>query len=91
LEKDKKYPSAVKLAPIYFCVLLLLTIAMGYDGLSGAYYHILRFSVSLVAMYTVWKDYKSNNRIGALVFLGIAIAFNPIYLFHYEFSTWKLL
>lgn len=71
---------------ILFITACLLFIAI--FSLPYGYYQLLRLIVTGVAAWTSWNFYKSNLSSWAIIFLFVAILFNPVVPVYLTKAAW---
>ncbi|MCX7611738.1 MAG: hypothetical protein N2043_09155 [Ignavibacterium sp.] len=76
--------NGIKLSRIIAAAMLLLAIA----NLPYGYYRFLRIAVTLIAGVNAYVEYKKDNQVLLIIFLGIAILFNPIFPIYFSRGTW---
>lgn len=69
--------------------MLLLAIPTGFFPYS--YYQILRWVVTIVALYSAYSAYKTKNTKWAILMGAVAILFNPIAPIYFDKNTWQIL
>ncbi len=70
-------------------VMLILAIPSGLWPYS--YYQILRWVVTIVALYSTYSSYRIKNTKWAIIMGAVAILFNPIAPIYFDKSTWQIL
>ncbi len=68
-------------------VMLLLAIPLIWPY---GYFQILRWVVSLVALYNAYLAYESKKNGWVFIMGAIVILFNPLDSFHFEKGTWAI-
>lgn len=74
----------IKLSRLIASVLLFLAVA----NLPYGYYRFLRIAVTLIAGANAYSSYKKGDYILFIIFLGIAILFNPIIPIYLSKDIW---
>lgn len=69
--------------------MLLLAIPTGF--FPYPYYQILRWVVTVVALYSAYSAYKTKNTKWTIIMSAVAILFNPIAPIYFDKSTWQIL
>lgn len=70
-------------------VMLLMAIPSGLWPYG--YYIILRWAVTIAALFVLWAAYGLKKNIWVYIMGGIALLFNPIALIHLGKSTWVVI
>lgn len=55
------------------------------------HYDILRWVVTITAVYSAYLAYDKKDTIWVAVFVIIAILFNPIEHIYFRYSTWQII
>ncbi len=74
----------INLSRLIASVLLFLAVA----NLPYGYYRFLRIVITLIAGVNAYNSYKKEKHILFIVFLGIAILFNPIIPIYLSKDIW---
>jgi hypothetical protein len=56
-----------------------------------SYFQILRWVVTVVAIYNAYFAYKTRNTRWTIIMVAVAILFNPLWPFFFDKSTWQIL
>lgn len=74
----------LKLSRLIACGLLLLSIA----SLPYGYYQFLRIAITIIAGINAFSVIEKENKLLLIIFLAIAILFNPIIPIHFDKDNW---
>mgnify|MGYP006130431891 CR=1 FL=1 len=66
-------------------------LAMAVLPLPYGYYMFLRLAVTAAAAYVAYKNFNKNIPIWGIVFIGVALLFNPLYTVHFDKALWVLI
>lgn len=78
----------IKIISVVSILLLLLGIPTGWPY---GYYILLRWIISLSAIFIAYQAYKEEKSTWIYVFAGLAILFNPIAPIYLDKSVWVLI
>ena len=74
----------LKISRLIACGLLLVAIA----SLPYGYYWFLRIAITIIAGINAFSVFEKENKLLFIIFLAIAILFNPIIPIHLDKDTW---
>ena len=74
----------LKLSRLIACGLLLLAVA----SLPYGYYRFLRIAITIIAGINAISVYEKDNKVLFIVFIAIAILFNPLIPIYLDKATW---
>lgn len=74
----------IKISRLIACGLLLLAIA----SLPYGYYKFLRIAITIIAGLSAFSVFEKENKLLFIIFLAIAILFNPVIPIHFDKDTW---
>lgn len=55
------------------------------------YYQILRWVITIVALYSAYSSYKTKNTKWTIIMGAVAVLFNPIAPIYFDKNTWQIL
>lgn len=70
---------------------LVIIIALGFLSMPYGYYQFMRIAVCAGAIYLAINDIKEVRNVTGLIFIAIAILFNPIKPIHFEKNIWHII
>jgi uncharacterized membrane protein YhaH (DUF805 family) len=85
IDRQKIKTIAFIASRIIACGLLLF----GLQKHSSEYFVFLRFAICIIAGANAYNTLKTNKYIFA-IFLGIAVLFNPVLQFHFDYAIWQM-
>ena len=71
--------------------IVMLFCAASIGPLPYSYFQILRWVVTIVAIYNSYSFYKAKNNKWMIIMGAIAVLFNPIAPIYFEKDTWEAL
>ena len=74
---------------IWYISSLLLVVAL--LPLPYGYFMFLRLAITAAAAYVAYENFNKNIPIWGIVFVGIALLFNPFYTVHFDKSLWAVI
>lgn len=74
----------LKISRLIACGLLLIATA----NLPYGYYRFLRIAITIIAAINAFGVFKKDNKALAILFIALAILFNPIIPIYLDKATW---
>jgi hypothetical protein len=74
----------LKVSRLVACVLLLIAVA----SMPYGYYRFLRIVITIIAGINAFSIFERDNKTLFIVFLAVAILFNPLIPIHLDKATW---
>ncbi len=74
---------------IWFASSIALLIAV--LPLPYGYYMLLRLLITASAAYVAYKNFNKEIPTWGVVFVAVAMLFNPVYLVHFDKALWAIL
>jgi hypothetical protein len=77
-----------RILPWFIVAVLLAALLPGHPYI---YFSILRWIVCGASLYAVFLTYRQKSSGSALIFIAVAVLFNPLLPIHLDRSAWKLI
>jgi len=74
----------LKISRLIACGLLLIAIA----NLPYGYYRFLRIAITIIAGINAYREYENDNTVLLIIFVAVAILFNPFIPIYLDKATW---
>jgi len=75
----------------YLRIFVIILLIVSFLNLPIGYYTFLRFAVCLSSLVIAYNYYKSKNEVLFILFISIAIVFNPLKPLYFTKNSWVLI
>lgn len=74
---------------IWYISSLLLVVAL--LPLPYGYFMFLRLAITAAAAYVAYENFNKDTPVWGIVFIGVALLFNPFYTVHFDKGLWAVI
>jgi len=74
---------------IWYVSSLLLVVAV--LPLPYGYFMFLRLAITAAAVYVAYENFNKDIPVWGIIFIGVALLFNPFYTVHFDKALWAVI